>query len=81
MLTNPTVGSSSGVTLRLQRWEYDEAADLILGVFTDAPEPNDPNPAGFAPTLRYVVALEVIASEIHPLDELPIDPAPEPNPA
>ncbi|MCX2949945.1 hypothetical protein [Lentzea sp. NEAU-D7] len=62
-------------------WEYDQAADMILGIFTDAPKVDDPNPAAFQPALRYVVALAVIASEIHPLDEQPADPAPEPDPA
>ncbi|ONI83507.1 hypothetical protein ALI22I_33990 [Saccharothrix sp. ALI-22-I] len=67
--------------LRLLGWEYDHAADMILGVFTDAPAADDPNPAAFQPALRYVVALEVIASEIHALAEQPESPAPEPAPA
>ncbi|WNV90320.1 hypothetical protein [Umezawaea sp. Da 62-37] len=73
MFANSTARVPSGVSLRLLGWEYDEAADMILGVFTDAPAPDDTNPAGFQPSLRYIVALEVIASEIQPLDELTTD--------
>ncbi|WP_394615875.1 hypothetical protein JNUCC0626_40095 [Lentzea sp. JNUCC 0626] len=80
-MTNPNTSTAAGVPLRLLGWEYDQAADMILGIFTDAPAANDPNPAAFQPTLRYVVALEVIASEIHPLDEQPAAPAPEPDSA
>ena len=68
-MTTPNASALPGVPLRLLGWEYDQAADMILDIFTDAPAADDPNPAAFQPALRYVVALEVIASEIHPLIE------------
>ncbi|XVV02756.1 hypothetical protein ACQPW3_36215 [Actinosynnema sp. CA-248983] len=80
-MTTPNTAAMPGVPLRLLGWEYDEVANMILGHFTDAPAATDPNPAAFQPALRYVVALEVIASEIHPLVERPVAPAPEPDPA
>jgi hypothetical protein len=80
-VTAPTAAVSSGIPLRLLGWVYDETADMILGHFTDAPASDDPNPAAFAPTLRYVVAMEVIGSEVYPLDEPPVRPVPEPDPA
>ncbi|WP_367135776.1 hypothetical protein [Saccharothrix sp. HUAS TT1] len=81
MSTDPSTAAAPGVPLRPLSWAYDEAAGMILGTFTDGPLDDDPDPVAFRPSLRYVVALEVIASETHPLDEPPVDPAPEPDPA